>query len=302
MNINDKTLARTFFQNKIHEANGQSFQDIFVKIMNYKDRDFQSIKPYGNIGDRKNDGYIKAKGIYYQVYAPEDGGKNYSNVIKKLNTDFVGLQNQWGDTTPIQEFYFVLNDKFKGVNADCELELERVKKNNNLRKSSFITPKDLMNWLFELSDDQIIDIVGFIPDPQNINLDYGVLTQVISYVMQLEFPINQNNEIELPNWNNKIQFNGLSESTKQLLNGAYFSVSSLEKYLRNDANFLEEELKNKIQGIYIEEKLTGKKGDDLFILIAKKLAPRNQKMFLDAALVIMAKYFESCDIFEKPNS
>nr|CBX27246.1 hypothetical protein N47_A12750 [uncultured Desulfobacterium sp.] len=61
MNIQEKTLARYFFQNKILKADGQAFEDIFTAIMNYAEAGFQSIKPWGNIGDRKNDGYIKTK-------------------------------------------------------------------------------------------------------------------------------------------------------------------------------------------------------------------------------------------------
>lgn len=36
---------------------------------------FQPVKAYGNIGDRKNDGFVSQTGIYYQVYAPRDVNK-----------------------------------------------------------------------------------------------------------------------------------------------------------------------------------------------------------------------------------
>ena len=78
------------FQNKIHKSDGQAFEDIFTSIMNYVDNDFMSIKPWGNIGDRKNDGYIKRTGTYYQVFAPEDIKNSYPQTIKKLNEDLQG--------------------------------------------------------------------------------------------------------------------------------------------------------------------------------------------------------------------
>ncbi len=117
MNVQERTIARQLFQNKILKADGQIFEDIFSAIMNYAEADFQQIKPWENIGDRKNDGYIKTKGIFYQVYAPEDIRKSYTNVVSKLKKDFDGLKAQW---SPVNEFYFVVNDKHKGVNADCE--------------------------------------------------------------------------------------------------------------------------------------------------------------------------------------
>jgi hypothetical protein len=72
MNSQEKALARKMFKLKIHESNGQAFEDLFTSIMNYAESDFQAIKPWGNIGDRKNDGYIESKGIFFQVFAPED--------------------------------------------------------------------------------------------------------------------------------------------------------------------------------------------------------------------------------------
>lgn len=68
----EKYILRILFKNKIFEANGQAFEDIFTSIMNYKEPGFVSIKPWGNIGDRKNDGYIPDRSIFFQVFAPEE--------------------------------------------------------------------------------------------------------------------------------------------------------------------------------------------------------------------------------------
>jgi len=157
MTQNKKALARIFFENRILKSDKQAFEDLFTEIMNYKEDDFRSIKPWGNIGDRKNDGYIKSKGIFYQVYAPENIENSYPSLIKKIKTDFDGLIKQWNN---IQEFYFVLNDKYKGVNPDSEKLLEQIKQDNHLSECKFITAKDLENILFSLSDNQIIKITG----------------------------------------------------------------------------------------------------------------------------------------------
>ncbi len=83
MNLDEKILARILFQNKIYQSDGQNFEDLFCKIMAYYNPNFRKIKPFGNIGDRKNDGYIGDIGAYYQVYAPENISFNYPAIKKK---------------------------------------------------------------------------------------------------------------------------------------------------------------------------------------------------------------------------
>ena len=72
MDANQKMYAHVMFQNKVLQANGNQFEDLFTDVMTRRNSGFTQIRPYGNIGDRKNDGYIKSEGRYFQVYAPMD--------------------------------------------------------------------------------------------------------------------------------------------------------------------------------------------------------------------------------------
>jgi hypothetical protein len=297
MNLQERTIARHLFQNKLFKANGQAFEDIFTSIMNYTEANFQSIKPWGIIGDRKNDGYIKTKGIFYQVFAPEDIRTSYAKVIDKLKTDFVGLKSQW---KPIYEFYFVVNDKYKGVNADCEITIQEIKVTHNLNNAGFLTAKDMENKLFTLEDDQIFSITGFIPDPAQIKqLDYSILNEVVGYIMQLPLNKGDKAKIALPDWDAKIKFNNLSEPIAHLLNNGYSQLHALDKYLSNNSNFLADSLRDKINEVYTQEK-DQNNGDDLFWAIVNCASPKAEQMYQTAVLVIMSKYFESCDVFEEP--
>lgn len=297
MNVLETTLARQLFQNKIFKSDGLAFEDIFTTIMNYAEPDFQAIKPWGNIGDRKNDGYIKTKGIFYQVYAPEDIRKSYPDAVSKLKADFKDLGSQW---SPIYEFYFVINDKYKGVNADSEKTIQELKEAYNLRNAGFLTAKNIENVLFTLIDDQILNITGFIPDPAAIKqLDFTILNEVIGHIMKLSLNIGDESRIVLPDWNKKIIFNNLSESVSYLLNSGYFQVHSLNEYLSNNSNFLADSLRDKMNNIYSQEK-DKNNGDNLFWAILNIVSPKEEQMYQTTAIVVMAKYFETCDIFEEP--
>lgn len=297
MNSDEKTLARIMFKNKINSADGNAFEDLFTAIMNYAEPDFQQIKPWGSIGDRKNDGYIASKGIYFQVFAPEDIRKSYSEVVAKLVRDYIGLKNQWRG---IKEFYFVVNDKFKGVGPDSEKAIRKMKDEYDLSRAAFWTAKEIENILFTLDDDKIQTIVSFLPDIEKMSiLKYDVLNEVVGHIMQLPIQKIPDGPFIAPDWDKKITFNGLSSLTARYLESAYFQVGDLEEYLKDNGDFLAQELKDRIAKLYVSEK-NEMSGDDLFMQILSKISPKDMRMYKDAALVIMAKYFEVCDIFEEP--
>ncbi len=297
MTTQEKTLARILFKNKIYESDGQKFEDVFSAIMRYVEPDFQSIKPWGNIGDRKNDGYIKNKGIFYQVFAPENIKKSYPDVIKKIENDFSGLINQW---SPVNNFYFVINDKYNGVHPDSEQLLEQIKIKNNLTETRFLTPKDLENMLFKLDDDQILTITGYLPDPINlITLNYSIINEIVEYISAKPLGTLIENVI-IPEWSEKIIFNGLDGGVEETyLNNGFLQVAYLDEYLHDNSEFLANELKNDIRATYLNlsQKFQGKK---LFWKIVNDLLPNKASIYQAHIIVIMSKYFETCDIYEEP--
>jgi len=295
MKTEEITLARIFFENKIRRSDGNAFEDLFTQIMNYAEPEFEQIDPWGNIGDRKNDGFIRSKGIFYQVFAPKDIKKSYPDAISKLKTDFTGLLKHW---SPINEFYFVINDKYDGVHADANQTIADIVKSYSLIKGKILTAKDLERIVFQLPDDQIIKIVSYLPNLDQIsNLDFSVLTQVVGFIMKL--PVKKGlGIVKFPDWDKKIVFNNISQETKQYLDTASFNLGALNEFLANES-FLAEELQKKLIGLY-EELKSSYNGDSLFWEIINKCTPKNEQAFLTPVLTIMAKYFESCDIFEEP--
>ena len=297
MNAQERGIARTLFQNKIYKANGQAFEDIFTSTMFYAHPGFQAIKPWGKIGDRKNDGYIKSEGSYFQVYAPEDITKSYIEFVKKIERDFSGLIEEW---SPVNNFYFVVNDKYRGVNADCEQIIQELKERHDLIDAKILTAKDLENEVFYLEDDQILSIVGNLPDPFNLKrFDFYVLNEIISYIMELPIDRNGKYSIVLPNLDEKIKFNGLSDTTAEYLYNGLIKVVHVEEYLSNNSNFAADSLRDKLCEVYNEEKEKDTE-DNLFWNIVNRLSPKAQQIYQSTVIIIMSKYFESCDIFERP--
>ena len=102
------------FKLRVHECNGQAYEDLFVSVIGRRYPKFKPVKPHGRVGDRKNDGYVAETGSYFQVFAPEDASQKVTNAVSKAKVDFKGLKEYWDKIAPLKEFRFVLNDKFHG--------------------------------------------------------------------------------------------------------------------------------------------------------------------------------------------
>jgi hypothetical protein len=111
----------------------------------------------------------------------------------------------------------------------------------------------------------------------------------------------------VPDWDQKITFNGLGETTRHFLNAAALKVGYVEEYLKNQGEFATQELRNRMITLYRQaqdsfSKLGTHDGDDIFTEMVHLGIPKQQSPYQDAFFVVMAKYFESCDVFEEPKN
>lgn len=306
METQEKLLARTMFQLQVYRKKGSSFQDFFVEIMTKFDPEFIPIKPQGSYGDRKNDGFIPSKGIYYQVYSPEDPDYKISNAIKKCKEDFSGLLSYWNDKTPVKEFHFVFNEEYRGAYPEIISTIGDMQKNNPEIKINIFICKDLENIFWELSKDNQIAILSFIPEPEKIEtIDYEALTEAINFLLENQKPISIEKGLNVPDFLEKIKFNKLSNIVSSLLTSASQQVSALEDYFGANSDFSRQQLQKKFIALYNEgleyiKEDVENRNDLIFFYILKSGCPKETKQVQDAVLVLMSYFFEACDIFEEP--
>ena len=305
LNTDDLHIARRLFQLEIHQRNGQDYENLFSKVMRLTCIDFIQIKPQGQYGDRKNDGFIKSTGQYYQVYAPENAQHREKETIDKLVTDFNGLYAYWnGTVTPIKEFHFVINDKYKGTYPSLHPELTQIENNHPGISCKPFLCQHLEDLFLKLPHGHIMDILGKIPNAEDISLDTSVLGEVIVYLVSLnntvlieKFPAN-------PNFEEKIQFNSLSPQVATFLRYGSYQDGALKEYFKLNSTFAKEDLKNTFSQLYrdAEQRIpnSNDKNDLVFFDIMKKACPASIKIFQDAILVLMAYFFSYCDIYKEP--
>jgi len=302
---NKRYIARLVFQNRIYSSDGNEFEKLFTQIMQCCNPNFQQVKPQGKYGDRKNDGFDKTTGTYYQVYAPEDIRKTENETINKLVTDFNGLHSYWQKITPIKRFYYVTNDKYKGVYPSLHTELQNIRNlHTDIDVVDIILSKNLEDIFLSLNETAMNDIIGIIPTYDNIEVEYGIMNDVINYLLKVKthpqqeiIPIN-------PNFENKIVFNDLSEIVAIYLKSHRINEFAINDFFELNSDFTKNELRNVFSGLYGEALAlyseNENKSDMMFFYIREKSYPKHS-IAIDATIfTLMTYYFEYCDIFEAP--
>ncbi len=303
-----KYVAKTMFKNKVLQYVGQQYEDFFVSIMRCYNHNFQPVKAHGNIGDRKNDGFDKTTGTYYQVFAPEDATKKSTidDTVDKLEKDFKGLYAYWNSICPIEQYNFVLNDRYKGLAVPMIEKIIFLGKQDEYKsvKLSFFTAKDLENIFDQLTETDMQDIVGFIPDVDLPLIEYEALSETVSYLMNIEIDFPITGSLIAPDFDEKIVFNQLSAVVSNLLiNGSYQDGVLLDYF--NNSRGIKEILQEKFHALYEESKTlisesNRNSADQRFFYILDKSCVKKTQAIRTSVLVLMAYYFSACDIFEEP--
>lgn len=105
---------------RCYEASGEEFQRMFEAVIKRVDSRFTSIRPYGNIGDRKCDGLLFDDGVVFQVYSPDE--LKQAEVEAKIQEDLEGASKHWGDAG-LQKWVFVYNVR-RGLPPDIPRTLK----------------------------------------------------------------------------------------------------------------------------------------------------------------------------------
>lgn len=301
--------ARALFELRVRQAKGEAYQDLFNAVMTRRYPGFIPMEPYGNFGDRKNDGYIPELGIFFQVYAPSDPEKKLAAAARKAKEDFHGLFQKW-KLQPIKEFRFAFNNEYGGSNVPLEEALASIAKKYGVKATPFLA-HHLEEEAMQLPLDQLEDIVNFlIPEPDEIrDTDYAALKEVIEHVMSADAQDLAQPKLIAPKFNEKIKFNGLSANVADLLRVAGRQTDVVIDFFSRRSATHKQDLRDHLASIYDQEKRNAKrqmsKPDTVFFGILSAMIPsrsHRSRQAQDAALVVMAYYFDACDVFEEPDA
>ncbi len=306
----ERFFARQIFELRVRRAKGEAFQELFNAVMQLRYPDFIPMRPYGDVGDRKNDGYLRNSGTFFQVYAPRDPTRSIAQAAKKAQDDFAGLFAHWNATHALRAYQFAFNDEYGGSVVPIEDALAAISQANSIPTRVFLA-KDLEAEAFELPMEKLeraIDTV--LPDPGEIaDADYEAVRDVISHVMHSDAPNPRARKLLAPDFAIKLKFNGLSEDVADLLRVAARQSDVVGNFFSNRSGTHRQDLRDHLAEIYAHARQRAKKNtatsDAIFFDVLDAMQPpsrRNNRQIQNAALIVMAYYFEACDIFEAPDA
>ena len=295
MDQSQRIFARLRLENMILKADGSAFQSLFADIMEMKHGGrFERVRPYGNKGDLKCDGYLPSSKTVFQCYGPRTLSE--SNMKKKVNEDFYGAVKHW--ESKMAQWRFVHND-FDGLPPGVTQLLEELRGEFPHIDISSLPPSEFLDLAMEVSPQKLEALIGQIPSMATIqSLTFHALRPVILHLARQEPPANPPLTAPSPS---KLEVNDLSHATAGYLRLGRRQESLVQEFFDTypEPDF-GEHIAEGFRQKYIMLKGLSLSGDEIFreLQCFAGGGDRGVPLHEAAVMAVLSYFFERCDIFE----
>ena len=307
-------LTRAFYEMSFELAylkkKADEFQEFFATIMEKRyPGDFIKSRPWGSLGDRKNDGYLRSQRTLFQVYAPNE--MKASEAVDKIDEDYKGALPHWEKY--FDKWIFVHNAK-DGLGPTVIAKLlelgtpEPVEPVDGVR-GTLLPDKtkpvlghwgfeDLRRIAFELGESDLASLFGAAPSRREM-LDLGLqsLAPILDHLATLPPPPAPDLR---PPPADKIQRNMLSDHVTVLLKAGMGRVGLVRKYFGVQPT-RQDEIAESLRLRYEAARMDGLTPDEVFVELQRYagggMVPSTTSQ--SGVLAVLAFFFEECDIFER---
>ena len=188
--------------------------------------DFFRVRPWGNVGDRKNDGFLRTERRLFQVYAPNE--MKAAEAITKIDEDFNGALPYW--KVHFDNWSFVHNSK-GGLGPDITKKLLDLAKQNSPMGIDPWGFEELRMRAFRLVQADLASLLGPAPTRTDvINVGHEQLRTVLLTIGRRPAPDQQDLRPVSPD---KIAANGLSDEVKALLTVGTMKSSLVGQFFKD---------------------------------------------------------------------
>ncbi|WP_434346846.1 ABC-three component system protein [Myxococcus virescens] len=291
-----RAIYELHFRVAFLEKKGDAFQDFFSTIMEMAHpADFQRVRPWGRLGDWKNDGYLRSERTLFQVYAPNDWPS--AETVRKIEEDFAGALEHWKEH--LSTWVFVHNSP-QGLGAEVFKKLQDLQSANPQLKVTSWGREELRARVSRLSEPSLALLFGPVPTVRSMEaLGIADLRPILEQIPRLPAPADADLR---PVPADKIELNLLSEHAAAMLKMGMSRAPLVGRYFDLRPNPTERDaIAQALRVKYEDLRRTGSSPDDVFAGLQDFVdAGRMRSIERQAAVfAVLAYFFEECDIFER---
>ena len=286
---------------KLRQSSGDVFQAFFSDVMEkLHGSDFIRIRPFGALGDKGCDGYLKSSGVIFQCYGAVNGDKNkVGYLISKMETDFGKARSKVSD---IMKEWKMVHNLVDGLPIEAVQTLDKLEQENAQVQFAFYGLESLENDIDALTDGQKMELLGPVATNNDVqDLQVDELKSLIDDIVRANEDTGNELTQILPVSVDKLQTNGLPVYWHDLISGGWRNAHLVSAYFNEHHEPLRgERIANMFRDRYDylkSQKLNPASIMDClyeFVTGIGSVPPARQV----AAQALLAHLFESCDIFE----
>lgn len=277
---------------------GDAFQGLFESIMQKADSSFMTLKPMGEEGDWKADGYSADSKTVYQCYSPER--LTSAPAVKKIKEDFSGARLKWKEE--MARWTFVWNSP-NGLPPKVVATIQELKSECPEVEVDQMGPEGLWKVVRGLPLSDRESMLGVVPSLSAAVSTTAAEIQVLMWHLGEQGPpAAETADLDLTAIAQKLERNHLSSAVSGIVMPSVPVARLVRKFVDGmpEPSF-SEAIASALAKKYEEISASTEDPDTIFggILEYVRGDHRESPKLFWAAAGIVSYYFELCDIFEK---
>lgn len=302
ISVEQRYWWRIALELRLRQNHGDAFQDFFSIVMGQlHGDDFVRVRPFGALGDKGCDGYLKSSGQLFQCYGALNGeSSQVAKMTQKMSVDFGKALTK---LTAIMREWHMVHNLIEGIPIEAILALKALEDANPKIKFGFIGLEGLVERVFKLTHQQISGLLGPAATQTDLkNLDVATLRKLVNDLAEAADATPLSTVDLRPVPADKLAYNQLPNHWKMLISGGWSNASIVASYFERHPDPLAGDkvaalFKDKYRYFKAQQLAPGDIMAALLELVTGigSVLPQQQV----AAQALLAFLFENCDIFER---
>ncbi|TCR23757.1 ABC-three component system protein [Streptomyces sp. BK205] len=298
MNDRIKALYEMAFRDRYQESFEDEFQEFFSDVMErvYPDGDFVRVRPWGRMGDRKNDGYLTSERTVFAVYAPRR--PTAAAIRSKIESDFTECLPHWEQY--LDQWVFVHNDR-EGLGPDALQVILEINETHGTEVARPWGREALRERVMNLEMSHLKSLFPSVPTLEDF-IDTGMaqIQPVLDHLERARVPVRPDRR---PVPEDKIEYNLLSDATRALITMGMQPAQVVRTYYKRVSDeLLRDQTAQAFSDKYEELRSSGIGPDEIYWELRKWVGGTGPSGPTREVAVygVLTYFFEECDIFLRP--